>query len=399
MKLPDILSFSGKSLMGSRARTLLMILAMSIGVASVVILTALGEGARRYVVDQFSALGTNLLIVFPGRTETKGNVPGMLVGETPRDLTLDDARALLKSRYVKRIAPLTVGSGLVSFGRRNREVPVLGSTSDLLEIRHMKLLTGRFLPQGNAVPVCVLGIKVKEELFGSAQAVGQWVRIGERRFRVAGILAAQGQSLGSDTDELAIIPVVSAQMLFNTPSLFRILIEARSRDELELARKDALEILAARHEGERDVTVITQDAVLATFDAILRALTLAVAGIAGISLGVAGILIMNVMLIAVSQRTREIGLLKAIGASGRQIRNLFFAEAASLSLAGAISGWIAGEIGVYIISGVYPTLPVSAPWWAIGAAIGTALATGILFSLMPARRASQLDPVQALSRR
>lgn len=402
MKPGDVFSYSAGSLTSSKSRTLLMMLAMSIGVAAVVVLTALGEGARRYVVNEFSSLGTNLLIVFPGRTETKGNIPGILVGETPRDLTLNDALALLKSRYVKRVAPLTVGSGLVSFGHRNREVPVIGSTSEMLEVRHMTLREGRFLPKidpRNAVPVCVLGMTVKEELFGSGQAVGQWVRIGDRRFRVAGILASQGQSLGFNTDELAIIPVASAQMLFNIPSLFRILIEARSREDIAPAEKEVIDILASRHEGEKDVTVITQDAVLATFDKILRALTLAVAGIAGISLGVAGILIMNVMLIAVSQRTREIGLLKAVGATGMQIRNLFFAEAASLSMIGAISGWIIGEAGVKIIAGFYPSLPVSAPWWAIGAALGTALATGILFSLLPALRASRLDPVQALSRR
>lgn len=402
MKLLDIASFSAGSLLGTKTRTLLMILAMAIGVAAVVVLTALGEGARRYVVDQFSSLGTNLLIVFPGRTETRGNTPGMLIGETPRDLTLDDALSLLRSQHIERVAPMTLGSGLVSFGRRNREVPVLGSTRELLEVRHMNLLEGRFLPAidpRNAVPVCVLGIKVKEELFGSSQAVGRWVRIGDRRFRVVGILASQGQSLGFNTDELAIIPVASAQMLFNIPSLFRILIEARSRDGIPLAQRDVERILAARHEGERDVTVITQDAVLSTFDKILRALTLAVAGIAGISLGVAGILIMNVMLIAVSQRTREIGLLKAIGATGNQIRNLFFFEATALSLVGAVSGWLLGEIGAKVISQLYPTLPVSAPWWAIGAALGTALGTGILFSLIPANRAAGLDPVQALSRR
>ncbi len=402
MKLIDIASFTSKSLVGAKTRTALMILAMSIGVAAVVVLTALGEGARRYVVDQFSSLGTNLLIVFPGRTETKGNMPGMLIGETPRDLTLDDALALLRSRHVKRIAPLTLGSGLVSLGRRNREVPVIGSTSDLLEIRHMTLLEGRFLPQidpRNAVPVCVLGMRVKEELFGSSQALGRWVRIGDRRFRVVGILSAQGQSLGFNTDELAIVPVASAQMLFNIPSLFRILVEARSRNDIPLAQKDVERIFAARHEGERDVTVITQDAVLSTFDKILRALTLAVAGIAGISLAVAGILIMNVMLIAVAQRTREIGLLKAIGATGNQIRRLFFFEAAILSLVGAISGWLLGEFGAKVIAGLYPSLPIAPPWWAIAAAFATSLATGVLFSLLPANRAARLDPVQALSRR
>lgn len=402
MKLLDIASFSSKSLVGTKTRTALMVLAMSIGVAAVVVLTALGEGARRYVVDQFSSLGTNLLIVFPGRTETKGNMPGMLIGETPRDLTLDDALALLKSPHVERIAPLTLGSGLVSLGRRNREVPVIGSTFELLEVRHMNLLEGRFLPRidpRKAVPVCVLGIRVKEELFGSGQALGRWVRIGDRRFRVVGILAAQGQSLGFNTDELAIVPVASAQMLFNIPSLFRILVEARNRDDIPIAQQDAERILQARHEGERDVTVITQDAVLSTFDKILRALTLAVAGIAGISLGVAGILIMNVMLIAVSQRTREIGLMKAIGATANQIRSLFFFEAATLSLTGAASGWLLGELGAKVIAALYPSLPIMAPWWAIGAALLTALATGILFSLVPANRAARLDPVQALSRR
>lgn len=402
MKPADILSFSAKSLASTKTRTLLMILAMSIGVAAVVVLTALGEGARRYVVNEFSSLGTNLLIVFPGRTETKGNIPGLLMGETPRDLTLEDALSLMKSRYVKRVAPVTIGSGLVSHGHRNREVPVIGSTGAMLEVRHMTLMQGRFLPDTdprNAVPVCVLGAKVKEELFGSSGAIGHWVRIGDRRFRVVGILASQGQSLDLNTDELVIIPVASAQMLFNIPSLFRILVEARNREDIAPAQKDVLDILASRHEGEKDVTVITQDAVLATFDRILQALTLAVAGIAGISLGVAGILIMNVMLIAVSQRTREIGLLKAVGATGMQIRNLFFMEAASLSVVGAISGWILGEAGVKIIAGIYPVLPVSAPWWAVVAAIGTALATGILFSLLPAQRASRLDPVQALSRR
>ncbi|HQT26023.1 MAG TPA: FtsX-like permease family protein, partial [Burkholderiales bacterium] len=174
---------------------------------------------------------------------------------------------------------------------------------------------------------------------------------------------------------------------------------AQSREDILPAQQEVLDILQARHEGERDVTVITQDAVLATFDRILKAITLAVAGIAGISLAVSGILIMNVMLIAVSQRTREIGLLKAIGATGMQIKNLFFMEAASLSFIGASAGWMLGEAGVKIMAEIYPALPVSAPWWAIGAAIGTALATGILFSLLPAQRASRLDPVQALSRR
>jgi len=388
--------------MGFRTRTLLMVVAMAIGVGAVIVLTALGEGARRYVVAEFSSLGTHLIIVFPGRTETGGNLPGMLVGRTPRDLTIADAMALLRSRYVLRVAPLNIGSAQLSRGQRSREVPVLGTTDEFAAIRNMSLSQGRFLPAGDpAAPqsVCVIGDKLRAELFGPEPALGQWVRVGDRRFRVVGVFAQQGQALGFNTDELVVLPIGSVQQLFNQQSLLRILIEARNRDALEPARDDVRRILIARHEGEEDVTVVTQDAVLATFDRILRTLTVAVGGIAAISLAVAGILIMNVMLISVSQRTREIGLLKAIGASGAQIRGLFFAEAIMLSVIGALIGYVLGELGVAAIGRIYPAFPAAAPVWAITAGIGTAVATGIVFSLMPARRASRLDPVMALARR
>ncbi len=402
MNLADTLRFATGSLRGARTRTLLMMLAMSIGVAAVVILTALGEGARRYVMNQFSSLGSNLVIVLPGRSETAGAMPGMLLGQTPRDVVLDDALALLRSSSILRIAPLIVGAAQASREARNREVVLLGSTHELLGIRHMELAQGQFLPDADphtATPVCVLGAKIRRELFGQEPAVGAWLRIGDRRFRVIGVLASQGESMGMNTDNLVIVPVASAHMLLNTQALFRILIEAKGRDSIAGAQRDAERIMMERHGGERDVTVITQDAVLATFDRILRALTLAVGGIAAISLSVAGILIMNVMLIAVAQRTQEIGLLKALGAPPGEIRRLFFAEAALLSMVGSLFGLALGEIGTAIIGMVYPALPVAAPWWAVLAAFGTALGTGILFSVWPARRAARLDPVMALARR
>ncbi|GAB4121383.1 MAG: ABC transporter permease [Sideroxydans sp.] len=366
-----------------------------------VVLTALGEGARRYVVDQFSSLGTNLVIVLPGRTETAGVSPGMLMGQIPREIALEDAQAILQSRAVRRIAPLVVGTATLSRDALNREVVVLGSTADLLEVRHMRLGAGRFLPPGDmhdTTSVCVLGNQMKAELFGQANAIGQWVRLGDRRFRVIGVLAAQGESMGMRTDELVIIPVAAAHQLFNTVGLFRVLVEANSREAIEQARSDAERILFERHQ-EKDVTVITQDAVLQTFDRILTALTMAVGGIAAISLAVAGVLIMNVMLIAVAQRVREIGLLKALGAPGRQIRHLFFAEAGLLSGAGSIAGLVLGYAGSAVIGLMYPSLPVAPPWWAVLAASATALGTGILFSVWPARRAARLDPVAALAGR
>jgi putative ABC transport system permease protein len=402
MKLIDTLQFATTSLYSARSRSLLMTIAMSIGVAAVVILTALGEGARLYVVNQFSSLGTNLVIAFPGRSETAGISPGMLIGQTPRDLVLDDAMAILRSSAVRRMAPLAIGAALASNGARNREVMVLGTTSELLGIRHMSMAQGQFLPEGPAdaaSPVVVIGSTIKQELFGVGNAVGSWLRLGDRRFRVVGILSSQGTSMGMNTDELVIVPVASAHMLFNTQNLIRILVEAKSREQIERARNETEEILFKQHGGERDVTVVTQDAMVATFDRILRTLTMAVGGIAAISLAVAGVLIMNVMLIAVAQRTQEIGLLKAIGAPPAQIRQLFFAEAVLLSLVGSVAGLLLGQFGSFVIGQMYPSLPVAAPWWALVAAFSTALGTGIIFSVWPARRAAQLDPVMALARR
>jgi len=402
MRLADVGRFAWRSLSGYRTRTLLMVLAMSIGVGAVVVLTSLGEGARRYVRNQFSSLGTNLVAVFPGRAETKGGAAFMMVGRTPRDLTLDDALALRRIPAVRRVAPLTLGDADVSANGRSREVPVLGSTAELLDIRHMKLAQGAFLPAEDprrATPVCVIGSRVSRELFGARSPLGKWLRIGDRRFRVVGLLVQEGQSLGLDIDEVVIIPVASAQAVFNLPSLLRILLEARRREDLNLVRLEVMRVLRQRHEGHDDVTVVTEDAVLASFDRVLVALTLAVGGIASISLGAAGILIMNVMLIAVSQRSAEIGLLKAIGASPEQIRFLFFAEAAVLSAVGGLVGAVLGELGSFAIRQVYPVLPAFPPPWAVGAALATAVSTGIIFSLLPAQRAARLDPALALSRR
>lgn len=402
MRSKDITGFALKALGAYRKRTALMLMAMGIGVAAVVVLTALGEGARRYVTERFASLGTHLLIVIPGRTETTGAVPATLVGETPRDLTIDDALALLRSPAIHRIAPISLGTAPVSWSGRERDAPIFGTTAQFIDIRHWSIAQGRNLPAGHperASPVCVIGAEVRKELFGATPALGRWLRIGERRFRVIGILESEGHSIGVDTSELVMIPVASAQMIFNNPSLFRVIVEAKDHALIPRAKNDILKIMRSRHQGEEDITIITQDAVLATFDRIFRALTFTVAGIASISLAVAGILIMNVMLVVVTQRTAEIGLLKALGASAANILILILAEAVLLSLAGSLAGVILGEFSSWLIRYLYPVIPAYAPWWAVLAALGVSLLTGILFSLLPARRAARLDPVHALSRR
>ena len=401
-RVGDIARFSWQALVGYPGRTVLMLIAMAIGVASVVVLTALGEGSRRYVAGEFASLGTNLLIVLPGRSETAGFSPANLMSETPRDLTVDDALALARHVGVRRVAPINVGAAQVSWRQRSRETVILGASHDLNAIRRWRMGQGRFLPAGDldrASPVAVIGATIRDELFGAERAVGQWIRIGDRRFRVIGVMGTKGRSIGVDVQETVIIPVAAAQQLFNTSSLLRILVEARNREAIDSVQVAVVDILQARHQGVRDVTVITQDAVLATFDRVLAALTYGLAGIAAISLAVAGILIMNVMLVAVSQRTPEISLLKALGASPAQILVLILAEALLLSVMGSACGLALGQTGAVVIRQLVPDLPAYTPWWALLMAPLVAIGAGALFSLLPARRAARLDPVQGLSRR
>ncbi len=401
MFIKDILTQALGAISAQRLRAALIILAMSIGIASVTVLTALGESARSYIVNEFEALGTHLVIVLPGRTETTGGQPP-LFGETPRDLTLEDAEALLRSYHIAAIAPLTIGSAPVSAQGLERETNIFGSTFALRQVRHLTMAQGSFLPKmdvDKALPVCVIGQTVREQLFADQPALGQWLRINDRRFRVIGVLASEGQSIGVDFDEMVIIPVASAQALFDTRSLFRILVETKSQQSMYKAVDEIKSIIKARHEGEDDVTLITQDSVVNTFDKILTALTLTVVSIAGISLVVAGVLIMNVMLVSVAQRTAEVGLLKALGATRRQLQGLFLTEAAILSLAGAVLGIALGQVTLTTLAAFYPGFPIHLPVWALFAALGVSLCTGLVFGVLPARKAAKLNPVTALAKR
>jgi putative ABC transport system permease protein len=404
MKARDVTLMSLHALRRYPLRTAMLLTAIAIGVAAVVTLTAVGEGARRYVTGQFSSLGTELLIVLPGRAETAGggSIQGLLVGETARELTLQDTLALTRSPRVRRVTPLVLGAGTASSGARERDITVLGTAAAMLDIQHWVMGSGRFLPEADldtAQPVCVLGDTVADELFAGRSPVGEWLRIGDARCRVLGVLAEQGLAGGFDVDETVIMPVASAQQIFNTSAVFRILVEAIDRDAVAAARRDIVEIIKTRHAGEEDVTVVTQDALVATFDTIFNMITAGLAAIAAISLVVAGVLIMNVMLVAVTQRTGEIGLLKAVGARNRQIIALFLTEAACLSLLGACVGLALGLGGIGLMKLLFPVLDFAAPLWASASAVGVAILSGLVFGILPARRAAALDPVNALSQR
>ena len=396
MQLNDQLHFNWQVLDRHRIRTGLLLLAISIGVASVILLTSLGEGARRFIDREFSSLGNNLLIILPGRKETTGGSPP-IYGTSPRDLTLEDAMALKHVPGVREVAPIIAGTASVALERRSREVITIGSTAGFFQVRQLEVAQGEKLPDLiDASAVCVLGAKLKRELFGNGRAVGEWVRIGDRRMRVIGVLSERGESLGMDLRDIAIIPVRTAEQLFNSPGLFRVILELQGNADPDKTEKHILNIIRERHEGEDDITLISQDSILSSFNNILSTLTLAIAAIASISLLVAGILIMNISLISVSQRRREIGLLKAIGASSYQVRQLFLGEALMLMGLGSILGVIFAYANVALAAHLWPDFPIAPPFWAVPAATGIAIATGLLFSWLPAKRAASLDPVLAL---
>jgi putative ABC transport system permease protein len=396
----DVVGFAMRALGGHRLRTGLSLLGVAIGVAAVVTLTALGEGARRYVLGQFASVGTNMVIVLPGKTETAGAMPG--IGGVPHDLTLDDALAVARGvREVDKLAPMVVGTETVAYEERRRQVALFGSTHEALEVRRLGIAQGRFLPPlawDRGAPIAVLGSNTARELFPAADPVGQVVRVGDWRMRVIGVLEPRGQQLGVDMDDVVIVPVATAMKMLNRSGLFRLVIQVRSYADLQRTKQAVIRLLRERH-GEEDVTVITQDAVVSAFSSILGALTMALGGIAAVSLAVAGVGIMNVMLVSVSERTREVGLLKALGAGRGQILAAFLAEAILISSAGGLLGLALGWAAVLVLVAVYPALPASPPLWAVLAAFSLSVAVGGLFGVLPARRATRLDPVAALAGR
>jgi putative ABC transport system permease protein len=399
MTLLELFHFALRGLGGHGLRTALSLLGVSIGIAAVLVLTALGEGAKQYVIGQFQSLGTNLLIVLPGKTETSGTFG---IGGVPNDLTLDDAEAIERLvPQAQRVVPVSMGTEEVAYSGLSRQIAIIGTTPEYLEARQLRMASGEFLPRdefSRGAAVTVLGDKTARELFRGEDPVGKVVRIGGWRMRVIGVLARQGVRLMMDFDDVALVPVATGMRMFNRPSLFRVLIQVHAHTDLELAKRRILDLLVERHD-EEDVTVVTQDAVVSTFSAILGTLTLFVTGIAAISLSVAGFGIMNVMLVSVSERTREIGLLKAVGVARRQILAAFVTEAAIISGLGGLIGLALGFGLVHLGVRLYPIFPASPPAWAVAAALAVSLGVGVVFGMLPAWRATRLDPVLALGRR
>ena len=394
----DLLRFATQALLQNRRRSGLSLLGVVIGVVAVVSLTAIGEGALRYVTTQFASLGSSIVNVSPGKNETTGGMPHG-IGGVPNDLTLQDAIVLERRvQAVRAAVPVSVSTDIVSYRERGRSSRVVGVTSEFQQLQRLDMASGSFLPESEldrGAAVVVLGHKVAQELFDNANPLGATVRIGSWRMRVIGVLQERGQQLGMDIDDVALIPVASGMRMANKSSVNRIMLDLYPKSDSKPVIAQVKKILIDRHD-EEDFTCISQDAVLASLSSILAILTLVVAGIASISLGVAGIGIMNVMLVSVSERTDEVGLLKALGANQRQILQIFLLEATMLSSAGGLIGLASGTALVELGNLLYPRINAATPLWAIAAVLGLSLGTGIVFGVLPAWRASRLDPIAAL---
>jgi putative ABC transport system permease protein len=402
MRLIDLVRYTFLALRRQRFRSVMLLIAVGLGVGAVVVLTAVGEGARGYVMGEFSFLGKDTLVMLPGRKETTGGMPP-ITGTAARAITLDEVEVLGRTvPGVTSLAPLVIGNGPVSYKSRERESIVIGTTAAFFVIRQLEVGQGSTLPNlglSEGKPVAVIGQKLKTELFDNRRAIGQWVRLRDYRFRVIGVLTGTGDSFGADLSEAIFVPVASAQSVFNIHGLFRVMMKVKENYQIDEVKSRVSDRMQELHDGELDVTVISPDAMLSTFDDILQVLTLGVAGIAAISLVVAGILVMNVTLMSVKQRTAEIGLLKAIGAPAAQVRTLFLTEAALIATAGAALGLLAGSLLVAAGRQLYPSIPFATPAWAMWAAFGLAVGTALVFAWLPAQQAARLEPIDALGKK
>lgn len=392
----DYFNLTRRSISEHRLRSFLTALGIGVGIAAVVLLTSIGEGIHHFVLTEFTQFGTNLVAINPGRATTSGASMGMFGSERP--LSIADASALERLPYARAVVPFVQGNAEVKVGNRHRRVSVYGVGPAMPEAYSMTVKSGRFLPADDptaARAFAVLGSKLRRELFADANPLGQRITIGGNRYRVIGIMEPKGTVLGFDLDDTVYIPAARSMALFNRDSLFEIDVLYKENTPVDKVVKGIRRTLEARH-GTNDVTITTQQQMLDVLGSVLNVLTFAVAAIGGISLLVGAIGIITIMTIAVNERTREIGLLRALGARRGQILGLFLGEATILAAIGGFSGLVFGLGIAQLLNLLLPALPVHTSWLYVLLAETSAILIGLSAGVLPARRAARLDPVEAL---
>jgi putative ABC transport system permease protein len=396
MRFPDLIRLTTGSVRAHRLRATLTALGIGIGVTAVVLLTSIGEGVHRFVVSEFTQFGTNIVSVTPGKTQTMGASIGAFGNVRP--LTVDDAEALRRAPYIESANAMMQGNAEVEALGRKRRTSIYGVSPAFAEAFRFEVAQGDFLPEDDPrAPrsLAVLGSKMNAELFRGANALGQTIRVGGQRYRVAGVMRPKGTTLGFDLDDTVFIPTAKALELFDRSSVFEIQLHHEEGVRVEEVVEGIRRILVARH-GDEDFTITTQQQMLNTLGSVLNVLTFAVGALGSISLLVGGVGIFTIMTIGVSERTAEIGLLRALGAQQVQVLRVFLSEAIVLSAAGGIAGLVVGLGIAAALDLAVPALPVSYSPLFIALSEALAVIVGLVAGILPAMRAAQLEPVEAL---
>ncbi len=399
MPLFETLILAWESLAANRLRAALTMLGMIIGSAAVVLLVSIGTGAKNYITREFEGAGTNLILVQPGKMEAKSGL-GPPPGSSKNRLTLGDVESLEKqATSLSATTGLMLGQGSLKHEARSREAKIMGTNEKLPQIIHVRLAMGRFHSREEeefSRKVVVLGNHVARDLFPQGESIGRMVKLNGSEHRVLGVLAKSGEASGFEMDDLVIVPTRVAMRAFNEDKLFGIRAKAKSKSGLGESVAEISAILKSRHGNQEDFSVITQDSMVETLNTIMNMLTYALAGIALVSMLVGGIGIMNIMLVSVTERTREIGIRRAVGARRKDILIQFLVEAAALAFIGGLVGILTSVAITQVITSIKPAFDMRAPIWIVVPAFLLSILTGLGFGFWPAKKAAGIAEMEAL---
>jgi|TARA_R110000851_G_scaffold333551_1_gene516195 putative ABC transport system permease protein len=391
----DYLRWIFRALWMQRLRSVLTIVGFAIGIAAMVLLSSLGEGLRQFVIQEFTQFGSHIVAITPGKTETFG-MGGIL--NTTRPLSLEDSEALKRIPGVEQVVPVVFGTAQIKAVGRSRYTDVAGVGALADKAWKLEVSQGSFLPEEDiqrARAFAVLGSKLKGELFGGDNPLGEFVHIGGNRFRVIGVMAPKGQFLGTDLDDMIYIPANKGLQIFNRESLMEVDVFYSPAVPTDRLTENIKRLLIERH-GFEDFTIVTQDQMMATMDNILRILKYAGGGLGAISLLVGAVGITTILMITVTERTSEVGLLRALGSTRSQVRNLFLGEAVMLGLVGGLAGVLVIALLVVAVRLFVPGLPVALKGDIVLVALLVSMLIGLMAGVRPALNATRLSPIDAL---